>query len=485
VKRPVSKGSLLPLVDQGFPSPAIPAAPSRTERRKQSIWDRRLGELLEYRKTFGHVNVPRGWAENYRLANWVGNQRRLVRLERLSEERLRRLEELGISWGGSRERQQAQQEAWERMFGALRAFRRAHGHLIVPRRWPVEPQLSTWLTTQRFLHRSQALAESRLRKLIDLDPQWHVPPSRVRKASKSELARENRAESWERRLSDLMNYRERHGDCSVPCRWPADPKLACWVANQRSLRRRGRLSPQRIGRLDRLGFEWSGERHQKTQQDLQWETQFAALSEFMRAQGHSSVPLDWPENRRLGIWVFRQRNEHRQGRLREDRRLRLEGLKFSWNPRESAGSPSSRRWDQKYDALLTYGRNYGHLNLADVEPHRALFRWLEGQRRRQRRGLLSPDRARRLEEAGVSWSPRDGKWETRFAELVEYRRSHGDCAIDMSGAENPRLSRWVSAQRADRKSGRLEGSRLQRLDAIGFLWEAPRVRRSPSASPLR
>ena len=61
-------------------------------------WDERYGELKRYKEQFGHCNVPEGWAENPKLAFWVGNLRSRESRGELSTERKTRLDALGFEW---------------------------------------------------------------------------------------------------------------------------------------------------------------------------------------------------------------------------------------------------------------------------------------------------------------------------------------------------------------------------------------------------
>lgn len=59
-------------------------------------------------------------------------------------------------------------------------------------------------------------------------------------------------------------------------------------------------------------------------------------------------------------------------------------------------------------------------------------------------------------------------WETRFAELAEYKANNGDCNVPVGQGE---LGRWVSRQRVKRKkAGGISQERIDRLDSINFNW---------------
>src|SRR5205085_1177013 len=113
------------------------------------------------------------------------------------------------------------------------------------------------------------------------------------------------------------------------------PELGLWVVRQRALQRRGKLSADRIERLNALGFEWSGGRSLKSQLDREWDRRFEALSEFVRVHGHTRAPMNDSRRGRLGAWVFRQRYLRRVGKLSAERIRQLETLPFPWSPTKS------------------------------------------------------------------------------------------------------------------------------------------------------
>jgi hypothetical protein len=51
-----------------------------------------------------------------------------------------------------------------------------------------------------------------------------------------------------------------------------------------------------------------------------------------------------------------------------------------------------------------------------------------------------------------------------------FRETHGHCRIPANYARNPRLGRWVAAQRYARKVGTLSDAEVKALDRLGFLW---------------
>lgn len=127
---------------------------------------------------------------------------------------------------------------------------------------------------------------------------------------------------WEERFRRLNEWKRIHGHCAVPI---AQGELGTWVSKQRQLRKRGKLSKEKVDALDSLKFTWSTA-------EADWEDKFKRLREWTRGHGHASVPFNEGE---LGWWVNTQRQCKRKGKLNQSREARLQTLGFVWNPSNS------------------------------------------------------------------------------------------------------------------------------------------------------
>lgn len=58
--------------------------------------------------------------------------------------------------------------------------------------------------------------------------------------------------------------KEAKGDCCVPQFYPANTSLGVWVDAQRVRQRNGKLSQERIDRLNTVGFTWSVKKKNET-----------------------------------------------------------------------------------------------------------------------------------------------------------------------------------------------------------------------------
>jgi len=342
-------------------------------------WEEMFRSLVDYRKTHGDCNVPRAWPENPRLGNWVHslrNQKRLGelnanhtqrlnrRVAELTTPQIQRLDALGFEWNPVT-------SAWEKMFKALVDFKTANGNCDVPQSWQGSSQLWTWVSHQRKRYYNGLLSAAKARRLEKLGLVWRPG-----------------IERWEKYFAALVEYKNTFGNCNVPQDWQGNPTLGRWVHQQRFRRSTGKLSAERIQRLNSIGFDWN-------RTDSRWETMFAALIEYKQRFGNCNVPRGWSENAALSGWVSLQRTRKKRGQISARQLQKLNSLGFVWNIREGF-------WEEMFAALVEYKREHGHCDVpTNWSENRQLASWVCNQR--SRRALLGEDRMRSLNEIGFQW----------------------------------------------------------------------------------
>lgn len=126
-------------------------------------------------------------------------------------------------------------------------------------------------------------------------------------------------------------------------------------------------------------------------------------------------------------------------------------------------------WDERYGELKAFKEKLGHC----LVPHL----WLENPRlggwvntQRTTKYKLTQDRIERLNALGFVWKVHEAYWEEMYQALVEYKKKYGDCNVPDDWPENPKLGMWVGTQRQNKD--RLPLVRVDRLNSIGFVWEA-------------
>jgi len=196
-------------------------------------WDVMLAALTAFKERHGHCNVPSQWPENPRLVWWVAKLRCRKREGRLDHRQISQLTRLGIVWG------RPPKPSWSEMYAALAEYQRVHGDCNVPRDWPENPHLRTWIQMQRQVRKANRLEQGQVEQLDKLGFVWDCLEHQ-----------------WELHYSELVKFREEHGHCRVSTLSKPHAALASWVRTQRANKKLGRLRAEQIRRLDGLGFTW-------------------------------------------------------------------------------------------------------------------------------------------------------------------------------------------------------------------------------------
>jgi len=218
------------------------------------------------------------------------------------------------------------------------------------------------------------------------------------------------------------------------------------------------MNAGRVQKLEELGFQWG------TMKKDRWEARFRELKKFKEEHGHCDVPSKHPGG--LGDWVYAQRRGHKESRLEADRIQKLEELGFQWRVMKKP----ARGWEARLQDLKEFKEEHGHCNVPQRHPG-GLGKWVADQRylRKTQGKGMNAGRVQKLEELGFQWGTmKKDRWEARFRELKKFKEEHGHC--DVPSKHPGGLGDWVYAQRCGHKESRLEASRIQKLEELGFQW---------------
>ena len=63
-------------------------------------------------------------------------------------------------------------------------------------------------------------------------------------------------------------------------------------------------------------------------------------------------------------------------------------------------------------------------------------------------------------------------WEEMYSKLVLFKYKYGHCKVSLTNKEFPGLGKWVINARQRRKHGHITKDKIDRLDSLGFAWDA-------------
>eukprot|EP00584_Thalassiosira_punctigera_P016615 CAMPEP_0172552964 /NCGR_PEP_ID=MMETSP1067-20121228/47522_1 /TAXON_ID=265564 ORGANISM="Thalassiosira punctigera, Strain Tpunct2005C2" /NCGR_SAMPLE_ID=MMETSP1067 /ASSEMBLY_ACC=CAM_ASM_000444 /LENGTH=342 /DNA_ID=CAMNT_0013341047 /DNA_START=163 /DNA_END=1188 /DNA_ORIENTATION=+ len=203
---------------------------------------------------------------------------------------------------------------------------------------------------------------------------------------------------WDARYAQLKEYKAEHGDCFVPVGYAAISGLGSWVALQRKLKKKGKISDDRLERLEQVGFCVEAKKQVIKQHQKLWNERYDELKEYKNEHGDCNVPNSYSRNTALVRWVQWQRRSHNSGTLSNDRIIRLEQIGFSWG---AVYMSYEHRWKHRYNQLVSFHRENGHTHIPSSYPE--LGQWSSRQRLKYKMGTISQERISLLEKIKFKW----------------------------------------------------------------------------------
>jgi superfamily II DNA or RNA helicase len=215
-----------------------------------------------------------------------------------------------------------------------------------------------------------------------------------------------------------------------------------------------------------------------------WELMFKQLNEYKLLYGHTNVSRNQEGMEQLGNWILEQRRQYHLGKIRSDRKTRLEQLGFDWKGENRRDvTDLDEIWKEGYNKLVDYFNENGNSNVpARYSKDKSLGTWCVSQRVKRNEDKLDEWQIELLDKLSFNWKPKNRF--NDFVELLErYIKENGDAKVKQSETRYGRLPKWVNSYRTiystgikDSKGnvkaqgGRLTKAQIETLDKIGFLW---------------
>jgi len=424
-------------------------------------WHTLFIQLKQYENS-AFADILINYPQNTTLKEWAERQRNRYFNKKMFTEQIEKLESIGFIWNVARTTK------WEKMYYQLLYFHHYKGHTNVPYTYPPNQVLADWVMQQRQNKRQNELADEHINRLNELGFEW------VTDISKS-------LDEWMRMFKVLREFAFDNGHCEVPARYEPNPELGDWVDAQRRLYKKEDLLPQQIKRLEGLGFKWKRKRIAKNNK-LLWRDHYRQLQAYKQQYGTTNVPENWDENPILSNWVKKQRIEHRQKKLSDYKLNRLTELGFVWNPKNKAetnetttttqlSSKALAEWSNRYRQVQRY---YEQNNTQFIpKEQEKLRKWVNEQRKKYAKGLLSEEQISKLDAIGFEWSIYNrlllNDWGKCYRMLEDFYQKYGHSQLPEQ--ENPTLRQWVSLQRIAKQQGKLSPEKETLLTQLAFNWQ--------------
>lgn len=442
----------------------------RWNHRLEAAWEKGFASAQKYRTEHGDLLVPVRYRDknDFALGEWIVYNRQRYLGGNLTQNRIERLEAIGMVWSTSN-------DLWEQNYAAATQYYLEHGDLEVPIKYetPSGFGLGVWLGAQRAAHKAGELPQEQVERLDALGMDWTNRNDR----------------KWMSLYDVAAAYYHEHGSLNVPSEYvtPNGVLLGKWVARQRYAylnpdRSSARVTPERKALLDKLGMVW--EKYDP------WQERYDLALAYKTEHGDLEIPSVYKtaDGVWLGSWVSRQRQALNSGSsaLSSERRklLRIlfKGERRPSDPAADHGTVREANWERNFRSAARYARKYKHLlvpaSYVDSDGVR-LGVWISNLRAARKNRpdsyQVTPAHIKKLNSIGMVWDARDAKWGTAYQQAKAYYKAHGNlhaAANYKSDETGFCLGDWLRRMREwdTTHDPKLTPERRAMLDKIGMEW---------------
>lgn len=442
----------------------------RWNHRLEAAWEKGFASAQKYRTEHGDLLVPVRYRDknDFALGEWIVYNRQRYLGGNLTQNRIERLEAIGMVWSTSN-------DLWEQNYAAATQYYLEHGDLEVPIKYetPSGFGLGVWLGAQRAAHKAGELPQEQVERLDALGMDWTNRNDR----------------KWMSLYDVAAAYYHEHGNLNVPSEYVTSDGvlLGKWVARQRYAylnpdRSSARVTPERKALLDKLGMVW--EKYDP------WQERYDLALAYKTEHGDLEIPSVYKtaDGVWLGSWVSRQRQTLNSGSsaLSSERRKLLrtlfKGERRPSDPAADHGTVREANWERNFRSAARYARKYKHLlvpaSYVDSDGVR-LGVWISNLRAARKNRpdsyQVTPAHIKKLNSIGMVWDARDAKWGTAYQQAKAYYKAHGNlhaAANYKSDETGFCLGDWLRRMREwdITHDPKLTPERRAMLDKIGMEW---------------
>ena len=379
------------------------------------IYFKKYGSL-EIKQNFKTLNGIDYDDKGYNLGWWLVRQRQMYKKSKLSKEREKLLEKIGMRF-----ETRDNDEVWTRMYKLTETYFKKYGNLEIKQNFKTLNgidydengyNLGQWQSCQRQMYKKSKLSKERKDLLEKIGMRFET--------------RDN-DEVWNQMYMLAELYFKEYGNLEIPYKFKTlngtdedenGYNLGVWLVRQRQMHKISKLSKEREKLLEKIGM-----RFETRDNDEVWTRMYKLTETYFKKYGNLEIKqnfktlngIDYDENGyNLGQWQSCQRQMYKKSKLSKERKDLLEKIGMRFETRDN-----DEVWNQMYMLAELYFKEYGNLEISkkfktlngtdEDENGYNLGIWLVNQRQMYKKGKLSPERKELLNKIGMIWETRKRK----------------------------------------------------------------------------
>ena len=204
--------------------------------RVDRIWEKGFFEAKKYYEKYGDLNVPVKYETDnlFSLATWIQRQRNLYKNNKICDDRIKRLTDIGMNWNP---------DNWESRFKLVKQYYEEHGNINISQKEVIQGVwLGKWIVSQK-----KAMQEGKL---------THEQIEMLKTLPMAEVGRKDNR--WWSMYEEAKKYYLKFGHLNVPMDYltSSGKKLSDWIIRQRRNYKLGKMPLEHKEKLDDIGFVW-------------------------------------------------------------------------------------------------------------------------------------------------------------------------------------------------------------------------------------
>lgn len=444
---------------------------------------------LENNKLFSSTYKININDKNVLLGAWLRNQIKFYNEGKLSIEKIKLLENIGVQWKAEqrkRNRKDNRDKKWFSLYKEVLEFYKEHGNLIIPNDYLVtvsheEILLKSWYKNQKSMLKLKELSAEKEKLINEL----------IMLNENNKIKTEN-DKNWFEIYNVAVNYYKEHGDLKVPYTYVYEKdgikiNLGQWVISQRQNYGNNKISADKIKLLDKIGMKWEKKNW------FTWEYVYKLAKDYYKEHGDLLVPRNLIVNVEgtdisLGNWIVNQRRSYKKKTLLSERIELLNEIGMKWE--DVKQTTDDKNWLILFKNVVEYYEENETTNISSdyevlIENKSInLNRWYTKQLYLCRNNKLSSERKKLIEAFSNKVNDKRAenlsrlKWMKNYELAKKYFMMHGNLRIPNTyevevNGEIIKLGDWINSQRSSYKGRRAKISEKQinLLNEIGMIWE--------------
>lgn len=443
---------------------------------------------LENNKLFSSTYKININDKNVLLGAWLRNQIKFYNEGKLSIEKIKLLENIGVQWKAEqrkRNRKDNRDKKWFSLYKEVLEFYKEHGNLIIPNDYLVtvsheEILLKSWYKNQKSMLKLKELSAEKEKLINEL----------IMLNENNKIKTEN-DKNWFEIYNVAVNYYKEHGDLKVPYTYVYEKdgikiNLGQWVISQRQNYGNNKISADKIKLLDKIGMKWEKKNW------FTWEYVYKLAKDYYKEHGDLLVPRNLIVNVEgtdisLGNWIVNQRRSYKKKTLSSERIELLNEIGMKWE--DVKQTTDDKNWLILFKNVVKYYEENETTNISSdyevlIENKSInLNRWYTKQLYLCRNNKLSSERKKLIEAFSNKVNDKRAenlsrlKWMKNYELAKKYFMMHGNLRIPNTyevevNGEIIKLGDWINSQRSSYKGRRAKISEKQinLLNEIGMIW---------------